>query len=60
MFKSKRSAGVALILPAVLAGGTWLFLSLGLEIPMYVCALLSVALTEPKVLYPGKEVGHVQ
>lgn len=54
MFKSKRSAVRALILPAVLAGGTWLFLCLGLEIPMYVCGMFAVALTDLKGLMPWK------
>lgn len=54
MFNKKRCAIPALTLPAVLAGGTWLFLCLGLEIPMYACGILTVALTDPKGLIPWK------
>lgn len=54
MFNKKKGAVPALILPAVLAAGTWLFLCLELEILMYACALIGVALTDPKGLMPWK------
>ena len=54
MFNKKRRAVPALVLPAVFAAGTWLSLCLGLEIPMYACGILAVALTDPKGLMPWK------
>lgn len=54
MFKSKRGAVPALILQGAFTAGTGLFLCLGLEIPMYVCGLVALALTDPKGLMPWK------
>ena len=54
MFKSKRGAFPALVLQDAFTAGTGLFLCLCLEIPMYACGLVAVALTDPKGLMPWK------